>query len=187
MAQSDVREIEDGKERPKRRFDARDWDLIAENTADEYNSRKSRRSTLEKCWKDIDRQIAMEPETSFKYIIKEGTRVIDPKKAWMAEVELPLQAQALEVLTADARRLMFPDSGPWFRAHAEMTDEYLRAVDFQSLVLGDETEVPSQINQDNADKLVEGFMLSLFRQSAADNSEDFYTRYDKINAEAFKY
>lgn len=185
MAQSDVKELDqEGKEHPRRRFDARDWDYIAEYVIDEYNRRKRERCDLEKCWAEIDRQIAMEPDICFKRL-PDGQ--IDTKKMWMSEVELPLQAQALEVLTADARRMLFPDSGAWFRAHAEMTDEYLSGIDFQSLILGDETEVPTQINQDNADKLVEGFLLQLFRQSAADNSEDFFTRYDKINAEAFKY
>lgn len=176
---------DEGKEKKKRRFDQRDWDYVAEFVIEEYEKRKQARSDREKCWADIDRQIAMEPDNSFKYIIKNGTKVLDPNKHWMAETELPLQAQALEVLTADARRMEFPDSGPWFRAHAEMTDEYLSNIDYQSLILGDELEVPSQINQDNADKLVEGFLLHIFDQPF--NDEDFFTRYDRINAEAFKY
>lgn len=183
MAQSDVQTIsEEGQPSQKRRFDARDWDYIAQYVIDEHQKRKTARKDREKCWKEIDRQVAMEPEISFK---KLPNGKIDIKKAWMAETELPLQAQALEVLTADARRLLFPDNGAWFRAHAECTDEYLRTVDFQALIMGDELEVPSQINQDNADKLVEGFLMSLFRQNVKD--EDFFTRVDRCNAEAFKY
>lgn len=174
----------EGKEHPKRRFDARDWSYIAESVVEEWSRRKRERTVREKCWKDVDRQIAMEPEVSYKKL-PDGK--IDARKAWMAEVELPLQAQALEVLTADARRMLFPDSGSWFRAHAAVTDEYLAKVDYQSIILGDEAEVPSQITQDNADKLVEGFLLHLFTQPISDNVEDFYTRYDKINAESFKY
>lgn len=182
-SQSDVREIDgEGKTTSKRRFDVRDFDYIAETVIQEYEDRKSRRKDRERCWKEIDRQIAMEPEIGFK---KLPNGRIDPKKHWMAEIEMPLQAQALEVLTADARRMLFPDSGAWFRAHAEMTDDYLREADFSSLVLGDENDVPSQINQDNADKLIEGFLLHLFDQPF--NGEDFFTRYDRINAEAFKY
>lgn len=183
MAQSDVRTFDDDdKPQPKRRFDARDWDYIAQYVIDEFERRKKARHDREKIWKDIDRQIAMEPEIGFK---KMPDGKIDPKKHWMAETELPLQAQALEVLTADARRMLFPDNGPWFRAHAETTDEYLRRVDFESLILGDELEVPSAITQDNADKLVEGFLMQLFRQPVKD--EDFFTRQDRINAESFKY
>lgn len=186
MAQSDVREIDQqAKEHPKRRFDVRDFNHIAEQVIEEYEARKGRRRHREKCWDDIDRQLCMEPEVAYKYIIKEGTRVLDTKKAWMSELELPLQAQALEVLTADARRMQFPDSGSWFRAHAALTDEYLSRIDYQSIILGDEAEVPSQINQDNADKLTEGFLLDIFRRPV--NDEDYFTRQDKINAEAFKY
>lgn len=177
--QSDVRQIDpDGKAKPKRRFDDRDWSYLAEFGIDEYEKRKKNRRDLERQWEDIDRQVAMEPELKFK---KMPNGQIDKNKAWMAEVELPLQAQCKEVLTADARRMMFPDVGSWFRAHAEMTDEYLREVDFTSLILGDEAEVPSQINQDNADKLVEGYLLHMFRQV------DLATRLDRINAESFSY
>lgn len=175
---SDVKEIEGGKVSSKRRrFDKRDFDYIAEFVIGEYERRKRARGDRERHWKEIDRQIAMEPELSFKMV----NGKIDPKKAWMAEMELPLQAQALEVLTADARRMLFPDNGSWFKAHSEVTDKYLRDTDFSALILGDETEVPSQINQDNADKLVEGFLSHLFRQY------DFYERCDRINAESFKY
>lgn len=181
-SQADVKQIDDeGDVKPKRRFDARDWDYIAEFVIGEYEKRKQARADRERCWAEIDRQIAMKPDTDFKYVVKDGVRKLDTSKLWMSEMELPLQAQALEVLTADARRMMFPDSGPWFTAHAEMTDEYLRQVDFKALIKGDETEVPSQINQDNADKLTEGYLLHLFGQS------DLQTRIDRINAESFKY
>lgn len=174
-----VREIDtEGKVETKRKFDASDFGSIAESIKDDFEKRKSHRNTLEKHWKEIDRQVAMEPDITHKML---SNGKLDPELAWMAEMELPYQAQALEVLTADARRMEFPDSGPWFRAHAECTDEYLRTVEFKSLILGDEAEVPSAINQDNADKLVEGFLLHLFRQY------DFSGRYDRINAEAFKY
>lgn len=177
-SQSDVEEIEDGKPAPKRRFDARDFDYIAEFVIDEFNRRKNARSDREKCWADIDRQVAMQPDIAFK---KLPTGQIDKNKLWMAETEQPLQAQALEVLTADARRMMFPDAGPWFRAHAETTDEYLANIDYTSIIQGDEAEVPSKINQDNADKLVQGFLEHLFGQT------DFQMRQDRINAESFKY
>lgn len=168
----------DGKVSSKRRFDQRDWEYIAEYVIGEWEKRKRARDHREKCWKDIDRQIEMEPDRRHK-MLPNGQP--DLKRAWMAEMELPLQAQALEILTADSRRMKFPDVGPWFRAHAEVTDDYLSKVDFQSIIKGDENEVPSRINQDNADKLVEGFLMHQFRQY------DFQTRMDQIDAEAFKY
>ncbi len=163
---------------PKRRFDARDWAWIAEYVQNEAESRQRKRSDLEAQWREIDRQVAMVPDVSHK---KMPNGQIDARKMWMAEMELPLQAQALEVLTADARRMMFPTAGPWFAAHAELTDAYLEKVDFASLITGDENDVPSLITQDNADKLVEGFLLSLFGQY------DLPTRIDRVNAESFRY
>lgn len=181
-SQAEVMQEDDkGELKKKRRFDARDFDYIAEFVISEYERRKQARTDREKVWDEIDRQVDMKPDTEYKYIVKNGTRVLDSSKAWMAEMELPLQAQALEVLTADARRMMFPDTGSWFSANAELTDDYLRNVDFQSLIKGDEAEVPSLINQDNANKLAEGFLLHLFGQT------DLATRIDRINAEAFKY
>lgn len=162
----------------KRRFDKRDFTYIAEYVIDEYERRKRNRVDRERHWAEIDRQIAMQPDVAAKKM-PDGSS--DTKRMWMSEMELPLQAQALEVLTADARRMLFPDSGPWFSAHAQMTDRYLERIDFQSIILGDETEVPTQINQDNADKLVEGFLLHQFRQY------DLAGRIDRVNAEAFKY
>lgn len=178
---SDVKQVEKGEVAKKRRFTKADFDHIAEYVIDEWNTRKRRRADREKHWKEVDRQLEMTPDIEFKKVQNDqGEMVIDKNKMWMAEMELPLQAQALEVLTADARRMEFGD-GSWFRAHAEVTDEYLNTVDFKSLVLGDELDVPSLINQDNADKLVEGYQLHNFRQS------DFFGRADRINAEAFKY
>lgn len=173
--QSDVKLIEDGKEKKGPRITAADFKHISEFVCTEFERRKKNRLDLEKEWKDIDRQIAMEPDTSFKKV----NGVVDKDKAWMSELELPLQAQTVEVLTSDARRMMF--GKPWFTAHAEMTDKYLEKVDFQSMVSGDENEVPSMVNQDNVDKIVTAILQHYHRQY------DFRGNIDHINAEAFKY
>lgn len=168
----------DGKPKPKRRFTQADWRNLADYIIDTHRTRKTERKVLELHWDEIDRQIKMEPDVRFKRL---PNGKIDTKKMWMSEVEPPLQAQALEVLVADARRLGFPDVGTWFRANAEMTDDYLEEMNFKGLILGDKAEVPSQIDQDNTNKLVQGFLLHLFRQY------DLAERMDRINAEAFKY
>lgn len=163
-----------------RRFDDRDLKYLATWVVDEFHRRKNadERKEKEKQWKEIDRQIAMKPEIEFK---KLPNGQIDPKKAWMAEMETPFQALAQEVLTSDASRFMFPDNGPWFRANCALTDDYLRNFDYASIVHGDESKVPSKIAQDDCDKLVEGFLLHCFRQY------EHKTQFDKINAEAISY
>lgn len=176
---SDAIEIIDGHARAKSRFTREDRRLLVEMIAQELDDRRNdkRRLHLEREWDEIDRQIRMEPERVHKMI--DGR--IDRSRNWMPEVELPTQAQTLELLVADERRLMAPTSGAWFEAHVALTDEYLARVDLQSLVAGDLNDVPSQITQDNADKLVQGLMLHWQRQYP------FWEHVDLINAEAAKY
>lgn len=126
---------------------------LAAYLAKEYARRKTDRTSLEKIWKEIDRQIAMKPDLSRK---KGRNGEIDPAKAWLPEVELPLQAQTLEVLAADTKRGVFPNSGAWFQAKSAMTDAYLERAEFSTVIAGDENDVPSRITQDNADKIVVG-------------------------------
>lgn len=179
MSQDDVRRVSaEGKASKDRRFNAKDFATIAEFVTDTLAQRKSRREDREKLWKDIDRQVAMTPETGHK---RNADGSPDPQKAWMPELELPLQAQTLEMLTADARRLIFPSTGPWHAPHAALTDEYMNRVEFDSLIAGDENDLPSTINQDNADKLVQGAIEHWARQY------DFKGNIDLINVEAFKY
>ena len=85
MAKSDVREVDDeGKvSKSKRRFDSRDEDTICDMICDEHATRKREREDREKIWDDIDRQIAMEPEATFKKMA-DGTA--DAREAWMAEL-----------------------------------------------------------------------------------------------------
>lgn len=181
MAQNDVKEVDrtSGDVKKARRFDDRDWKWIAEYIVSEWTKRKEdeKRRDKERAWKEIDRQIAMEPNVQFK---KLPNGEIDKGKVWMAETELPLQALALEVLVRDASRMMFPGSDQWFRAHAQCTDEYLETAQ-QIKILGVKTPMLSHINQDNADKLVESYLSDIFGQY------DLPGRVRVINAESFKY
>lgn len=169
---------ENNKPPKKRKFNAGDFDTVAEFIIEEHRDRKTRRKHLERVWAEVDRQIRMEPDLRRKLDTNNRVR---RGSEWMSEMELPLQAQTLEVLTADARRMLFPDSGSFFEAHAALTDKYLERVDFQALVTGDELEVPSQINQENADILVAGWLEHYHRQY------DFAGNWDGLNAESFKY
>lgn len=156
----------------------KDFSHLSEFITDEWQRRKRERGDLEKQWKDIDRQIAMIPDCSHKQL-PDGRP--DRNKAWMPELELPDQAEALEVLTGDARQMLFPDSGPWYKAHSLVTDDYLEKVDFSALIAGDQNDVPSVVDQDNVDKLVHGVLDNWHRMYP------FYDNYDQINGEAFKY
>lgn len=164
-------------------YETVDFNKIADFVADTWAKRRNSESrrTEEKIWKEVDRQIAMEPDITFKTISGKAGSAIDNKKLWMPEVELPLQAQTLEVLTSDARRFMFPGDAPWFKAHVEATDELLERAASIPMIAGDSTGLTSQINQDNLDKIVTGLMDFYHDQYS------FQSNIDLINGEAFKY
>ena len=164
----------------KRRINRADFETLADYIQEEAKRRVRVRQKLglTTAWADIDRQVAMRPNLTYKRNT-DGSENRD--KAWLPEVELPLQAQTLEVLTADARRLMFPTGGDWFTAASLTTDEYLAGMEVQSYVAGDLNDVPSRVTQDNVDKLVVGLVQHWHRQY------DFPGHVDRINAEVFRY
>jgi len=161
-----------------KRFTKDDKEVIVEKICDSHSDRKRKRRYLEKQWAEIDRQLEMTPS---KKVQKARQGKIEQDNAWMAETELPNQAETLEISVADARRLMFPKDDYGFSAHAGLTDEYLSRVDYQAMIAGDKNDVPSRITQDNADKLVQG-TISNWR-----NQYGFKGNIDQINGEAFKY
>lgn len=164
----------------ERRFGKKDFAAIADTVIEAHRERRDTpaRRDRERVWKEIDRQRAMRPNLAHK-CDDQGTAIANLQ--WLPEIELPLQAEALEVLTADAQSLLFPAAGPWFSAQAETSDEYLRRVDMTSLIAGDENEVPSKITQDNVDQLVRALIEHWHRQYT------FGTVVDHITAEAFSY
>jgi len=151
---------------------------LGEAIHDEFTSRKNRRKDAERDWSEIDRQLRMEPEVSHK-LLPNGRR--DRNRAWMPETELPLQAQTLEMLTADTRRLKFPASGEWFSARAALTEDYAERVrKLESPIPGEKMQ-GSLIAQDNADRLAQAAVAHWHSQY------DFRAHVDVIDAEAFKY
>lgn len=162
-----------------KQIDVADLPQIAEQVCAEYEGRQTRRSDLEKQWDEVDRQVAMIPETSHK---KSANGQTDPNKAWMPETELPLQAQTLEMLTADARRLIFPRGGEWFQARAALTDDYMQRFANAETPIPKETgRFEGALNQDNADRLAQSTLSHYHRQY------DLAAHVDIINAEAFSY
>lgn len=163
----------------RRRFDARELDRLSEFIVDEWSRRKNKRADLEAQWQEIDRQVSMKPDKSFKLNSKGE---VDREKAWIPELELPGQALTLEILTADARRLIFPDAAQnWFSAHAAVPDALFRELESGTLIQGNEVDLPSKVTVDNVNKLVEAQVHHWHRQY------DFFEHIDRINAEAFKY
>lgn len=106
---------------PRSDITKRDHQTVADFIADEFRRRckASRRAELAKQWKEVDRQIAMEPKAAIQ-------RSGDPAENWLPQIEMPALAQALEILLADSTRLVFPVSTDWYTAFAKMDDDFLR-------------------------------------------------------------
>jgi len=160
----------------QRKFQRKDWKTAAEFIKDEKERRagSSTRRELDRHWKEVDRQVAMRPKSSKT----EGGKPED----WMPDFELPLQATALEVLTADARRLKFPSSSEWYRAHAELSDDYAeRYQDRRSDHGLIAKETGGKLDQETAD---------LLAKAAIDHYHRLYRfreQIDRLDIEAFKY
>ncbi len=160
-----------------------DFKDVAEAIHEEWKARKKRRDDLEKQWNEIDRQLKMEPELSHKMGFKNGVAVMDPIKAWMPEVELPLQAQALETILADVHRLRYPSNRDWFTNRVGMTPAYIEAFDKAGNPFIGERGGEAQVDlkQDDADKIVQGFVSELH------NVYNFRSHVDLIDAQALAY
>lgn len=149
------------------------YDNVAASIYEELKRRQGdkHRVALEKTWKEIDRQVEMEVRS-------------DPnRKSWHPQFELPYQANALEILQADANDMRFPGNGQWFTCHAEMTNEYLE--NFQndvSFLSGDDQELDRfQATQEDINSVIQGILIHTHKQYR------FSDVINQIDAEAFKY
>jgi hypothetical protein len=162
-----------------REIDVNDLQKIASQIIDEYKKRQRNRKDLEKIWDEVDRQVNMTPEKGHKRSLNNK---VDPNLAWLPETELPLQAQTLEMLTSDVRRLELPRGREWFLARAAITEKYLqRFNNTESPIVYEKGRFEGVINQDNADRLAQAALLHYHRQY------NFKGHMDLINAEALSY
>ncbi|RJR37221.1 MAG: hypothetical protein C4576_23020 [Desulfobacteraceae bacterium] len=158
----------------------------------EKDRRKIRRSDREKIWSEIDRQISMIPKARKKE---------DPTTPfWYPDVELPLQFDALEVIAADCRRLLFPRSTAWYSVVAEVGDSYMRNFERRRIagtplepmmfpgqrpmrpapMIGEEP-APMKIDQESANTLCKAVLEHYHRMY------DFRAMIDMFLAEDLKY
>lgn len=100
----------------KRRILSKDWSAIASHIKNELKHREDSRfrKRAETIWKEVDRQIAME---SMSRTAKNTDR---SSGDWRSALELGELSRASEILSADIRRLTFPQNRQWFEAHSEL-------------------------------------------------------------------
>lgn len=103
-------------ETKKRRVGRADWDKVEAHVNEVYSDRKTskRRKEHERKWKEVDRQIEMEPLQKM---------TADGKKAppsWESAIELGELSSASEIITDDVMRIMFPQDRFFFQPHVEL-------------------------------------------------------------------
>lgn len=168
------------------KFQSRHWDVGAGFVVNEWSRRKNHKARAEKerIWKEVDRQVQMIP-ISVDKIGSDGKPVVEKSKQdhWFPNTELPLQATALEVLQADARRLTFPRGAEWFLAHSNVSDKYIQ--DFQerretvAFVAGE--PIPMSMDQESADVLVKATLNHFHKMF------NFRANANFLDVEALKY
>ena len=165
----------------RKRFGKQELTEAADEIVTTWQKRKSNRRVLEQEMREIDRQLEMVPKertTSRKSV--HGQREAE----WFPDMELPLQSQTLEVLNADEIRMTLPDSGSWFEARVNASQE-----DFTSMeaslqsgrLLSGDNDPSSGITQDNLDKVAGAFVDHQHRQY------DFADNLNLIYGEGNKY
>lgn len=167
------------KDEQQEKLSTEQFNLAAEQIYKEYTRRKTKRSGMEKRMLEIDRQIRMEAQVLYK---RNADGTTDNSKAWMPEVELPNQAEALEVLVADSMRLIFPENEAFFEAHTYCSDEYLSLMESESqFIMGSYADQPDSISINNVNRYVEGFVENALRKF------DHQQTWKLIISESIKY
>ena len=72
------------------------------------------RKQAERMWKEVDRQVAMESMT------RQKKNPQSPSTDWRSAIELGELSRASEVLSADIRRMAFPQNRSWFDPHIKI-------------------------------------------------------------------
>jgi hypothetical protein len=102
----------------KRRIDKKDWQSVTQFILDEVKTRKASKYRIrqERIWKEVDRQVAMDAPSRAPN---------DPEASndWRNAVELGELSRASEVISADVRRLTFPNTRSWFDPHTDVPPE----------------------------------------------------------------
>lgn len=155
---------------------ARDLDGAAQFVTDEQRRRETARKDKEREWKEVDRQIAMAP------LSQESRDASGTMGDWMPQIEMPNQAWTLEVLTADAMRLLFGRGENWYIPHSMFDDELGERVLNSSVIHGDSGETPVGVdNQEFVDMAVRATIDSYH------NLYNYRAAWNMMIVEALKY
>lgn len=99
----------------KRKIRKTDWLKVETFVKKELDKRRGSafRKAHETIWKEVDRQIGMQPMRKYA---ADGKEI---PSTWQSAFELGELSKASEIITADVMRLLFPASRTWFEPHAK--------------------------------------------------------------------
>lgn len=108
--------LEPPKPRNKR-IQEKDIDAMELFIGNELSRRREsdHRKSAERRWKEVDRQVRMEPMLRMD---RNGQTITGDE--WRAAVEVGELSKALEIVSSDVRRLIFPNDRTWFEAHSKI-------------------------------------------------------------------
>lgn len=108
--------LEPPKPRNKR-IQEKDIDAMEQFIGKELSRRREseHRKSAERRWKEVDRQVRMEPMLR---VDRDRQPILGDE--WRAAVEVGELSKALEIVSSDVRRLIFPNDRTWFEAHSKI-------------------------------------------------------------------
>ena len=100
----------------KKRIQEKDIETIEQFVRKELSRRRESkfRKHAEERWKEVDRQVRMEKMTK----VSQDGRTAPPD--WHATIEIGEMSKALEIISSDVRRLIFPNDRTWFEPHIKL-------------------------------------------------------------------
>ena len=103
-------------------FRGQDGKNVAEFIKKKLEARRGSpyRKKAEAMWKEVDRQVAMEGMS------RDSRNPEEPSDNWRSAIELGELSRASEVLSADVRRMAFPQNRSWFDPHVKLDNEDLK-------------------------------------------------------------
>lgn len=100
-----------------KRIQEKDIDTMEQFIGNELSRRREsqHRKSAERRWKEVDRQVRMEP---MMRLDRDNQPIRGDE--WRAAVEVGELSKALEIVSSDVRRLIFPNDRTWFEAHSKI-------------------------------------------------------------------
>ena len=118
----DYEDVTQSEDTPKpkvrtKRIQEKDIETMEQFIGKELSRRRDsdHRKSAERRWKEVDRQVRMEPMLRLD---RDNQPILGDE--WRSALEVGEVSKALEIVSSDVRRLIFPNDRTWFEAHSKI-------------------------------------------------------------------